>query len=88
MSNFVLLKQSFPKSRKKRKCDAYDLIMEETTPKQREEAGVIEDDLVKEINRGDKYLYRVGKENGKFKALHISITNFEIVRKKLKHIFE
>lgn len=87
-NKFVLLKQSFPKSRKERKCDAYDIIMEKTTVQQREDLGIKSTDIVEKINRGDKYLYRVGKENGKFKALHISIQNFEVIRKYLSHLFD
>lgn len=88
MSKFVLLKQSFPKSRKERKCDAYDIIMEQTTIEDRELVGLNDSDIVDTIYAGDKYLYRVGKENGKFKALHISLQNFEIIRKYLSNILD
>jgi len=87
MSKFVLLKQSFPKSRKERKCDAYNIIMEQTSKEERERLGLKDDDIAQNINSGDKYLYRVGKENGKFKAIHISVKNFEIIRKYLSHLF-
>lgn len=84
---FVLLKQSFPKSRKDRKCDAYDIIMQQTTPEQRGDLGLNDDEITKKIYKGDRYMYRVGKENGKFKALHISFVNYEIINKYLSHIF-
>lgn len=84
---FVLLKQSFPKSRKERRCDAYDMIMKQTTKEEREMIGLNDDDVVDKINPGDRYMYRVGKENGKFKALHISFINYEIINKYLSHIF-
>lgn len=86
--NFVLLKQSFPTSRKQRKCDAYEIIMKQTTKKERNEVGLKDSDITKIINAKEKYLYRVGKDNGKFKALHISINNFEIIRKYLSHLFK
>jgi hypothetical protein len=88
VNKFTLLKQSFPKSRKERKCDAYHIIMQESSLEEREKAGLNDNDIVKIINGGDRYLYRVGKENGKFKALHISIINFGIIRKYLSHLFD
>ena len=62
--------------------------MNQTTPEEREKFGLKDSDIVKVINAKDRYLYRVGKENGKFKALHISIHNFEIIRNYLSHLFK
>jgi hypothetical protein len=87
MSKFVLLKQSFPKSRKERKCDAYNIIINQTSLEERKNLGVNDNNLTKIIYPKEQYIYRVGKEDGKFKALHISIKNFEIIRKYLSHIF-
>lgn len=85
-NKFILLKQSFPKSRKERKCDAYEIIMQQTSQEERKKLGLEDSDIVDIINPGDRYLYRVGKEDGKFKALHISFINYEIINKYLSHI--
>lgn len=79
--NFVLLKQSYPKSKKDRICDGFQYIMENTTAEEREKCNIKEDDLKRNIEKGEQYLYRVGKENDKFKTMSISLNNFEIIRK-------
>jgi hypothetical protein len=81
--NFVLLKQTFPISQIDRKCDGYDFIMKTTTTEERKKLDINENDLQKIIFSGERYLYRVGKENNKFKSISISLKNFEIIRKKM-----
>ena len=82
MKEYVLLKQSFPTSKFERECDGYKFILEETTEEEREKLNINIDDLEKTIQEGEKYLYRVGKENEKFKDMCISLHNFEIIRTK------
>jgi len=55
---------------------------ENTTEKEREEHDIKEDELQREIQKDEKYLYRVGKEDGVFKTMCISLNNFEVIRKK------
>jgi hypothetical protein len=81
MKKFQLLKQTFPVSKFDRKCDAYNYIIETTSKEKREILGIDDTKLVSIIKASEKYMYRVGKENGKFKTMHISLTNFEIIRK-------
>lgn len=80
---FILLKQTFPISQYDRKCDGYDYIINITTPEERKRLNIDENDLQKTILSGERYLYRVGKENNEFKSMSISLKNFEIIRKKI-----
>ena len=84
MKEFQLLKQTFPISEFDRECDGYKFIMDNLPKEVRKELSIDDNKLQKIINAGEKYLYRVGKENGKFSAMTISLSNFEIIR---KHIF-
>jgi len=84
MKKFHLLKQTYPISEFDRECDGYKFILENIPKEVRKEFGINEDDLQKIIKKGEKYLYRVGKEDGEFSAMTISLSNFEIIR---KHIF-
>lgn len=84
MNDFQLLKQTFPISKFDRECDGYKFIMDSLPKLVREQLGIDDSKLQKIIKEGEKYLYRVGKENGKFSAMTISLCNFEIIR---KHIF-
>ena len=84
MKKFQLLKQTFPVSEFDRECDGYKFIVENLSKEVREAIGIKDNMLTKTIKKGETYLYRVGKENGKFKAMTISLSNFEIIR---KHIF-
>lgn len=81
MKNFQLLKQTFPISKIDRYCDGYKYIIETTTIKERDVFKITEHKLQKIIKEGEKYLYRVGKQNGKFKVMHIALSNFELIRK-------
>jgi hypothetical protein len=87
MKEYVLLKQSFPTSKFDRKCDGYEFIIENTTVEERKKNDIDIDNLKKIIKKDEKYLYRVGKENGVFKDMCISLHNFEIIREKF-YIFE
>lgn len=80
MNKFLLLKQTFPVSQFDRECDGYNYITKITSKIEREDLG-FDDKLIKIIKAGEKYLYRVGKENGKFSTMSIALGNFEIIRK-------
>ncbi len=84
MNNFELLKQSFPISQYDRECDGYKFIMENLPKEVRVALNIDDSKLQKIINAGEKYMYRVAKEEGKFKYMCFSLSNFEIIR---KHIF-
>lgn len=88
MNNFELLKQVFYNSKYDRKCDGHDIIKEKISEEKRKELGIKDSDIQKIIKKSEKYLYRVGKENGKFKYLSISIKNFELIRKYYKFFGE
>ncbi len=83
MKKFHLLKQTFPISEFDRECDGYKFIMERLPKQVRETLGIKDDNLQKIIKSGEKYMYRVGKEDGKFSAMTISLSNFEIIRKNV-----
>jgi len=83
MKNFQLLKQTFPVSEFDRECDGYKFIMDNLPKEVRQKLDIDEDKLQKIIHKGEKYLYRVGKQDGEFKAMTISLSNFEIIRKHL-----
>ena len=83
MDKFQLLKQTFPISEFDRECDGYAFIMERLPKPVREQLGIDDKKLQKLIMMGEKYMYRVGKENGKFSAMTISLANFEIIRKNI-----
>lgn len=78
---FVYLKRSYPTSTLERECDAYKYFIENSTEEQRKEWGIDISALKKVIMPNEKYIYQVGKENGKFKTVYSSFINFAIVRK-------
>ena len=84
MKKFELLKQTFPISLYDRECDGYKFIMDNLPKEVRETLGIEDDKLQKIIKEDEKYLYRVAKQDGKFKYMCFSLSNFEIIR---KHIF-
>jgi len=85
MKDFELLKRTYPVSQKNRICDGYRYIMENTTPEERKEWGIIPNKLQQEIREGERYIYEVAKESYRiFKSKYISFSNFAIIR---KHIF-
>jgi hypothetical protein len=77
---FVLLKQSYPTSRKNRPCDGFTWVMENLSEEERTKRGLTENELEKNINEGETYLYRVGKEDGVFKTQYYNLKNFELIR--------
>lgn len=88
MKNFELLKQVYYDSKHDRYCDGYKEILKKLSPEKREELGIKDSDLQEIIKEGEKYLYRVAKDRGKFKAMSISIKNFEIIRKYFTYFGE
>ena len=83
MDEFLLLKRTYPISKTERECDAYKYLIENTTVDQRKEWGIIDDQMKKIINENEKYIYQVGKENGKFKVFSSSFENYAIIRKNI-----
>lgn len=88
MSKFELLKQVFYNSEHDRYCDGYKIIIDKLSSEQRKKLGIKDSDLQEIIRKGEKYLYRVAKENGKFKYLAISLNNFKIIREHYKYFGE
>jgi hypothetical protein len=83
MEGFELLKRTFPISKFDRICDAYRFLKEEVSPKTLKQANVNLETLNHIIKEGEKYIYMVGKQDGKFMTKSMSTTNFEIIRKKI-----
>ena len=81
MKKFQLLKQTFPISKFDRECDGYKYIVDNINWYSKNKFGIKKSELQKIIRKGEKYLYRVGKENGKFKVMHIALSNFKLIRK-------
>ena len=84
---FSLLKRTYPISNFVRNCDGYIYIVKNTTKEQRKELDIDLSTLKQIIKKGEKYIYEVGKfgiKRGKgFEVKHISLENFEIIRKKI-----
>lgn len=78
---FLLLKKTYPTSTVDRECDAYKYLIENTTEEERKEWGVDTNSLKKIIKTDEKYIYQVGKENGRFKVFSSSFENYAIIRK-------
>lgn len=57
--------------------------MTNTTPEERLEWGIVDNELQKIIKEGEKYIYQVAKENDKFKIMCLSFSNYSIIRKKI-----
>jgi hypothetical protein len=85
MKDFELLKQVYYNSNYDRYCDGYKIILEKLSPEKREELGIKDSELQEIIKEGEKYLYRVAKEKGKFKYLAISVKSFEVIRKHIEY---
>lgn len=81
MTNFVLLKRTYPISYIVRECDGYDYIKNNISKEQQIYLNINLNKIKKKINKGEKYMYQVGKEKGKFKVMCISLENFELIRK-------
>lgn len=85
MKDFELLKRTYPVSEFNRNCDGYRYILENTTPKERYDKLIDSTELQKEIKAGEKYIYQVAKDQGVFKIMCLSFSNYAIIR---KHIFK
>jgi len=84
VKDFELLKRTYPVSEVTRQCDGFAYICVNTTTKQRKEWRINLKELQREIKVGEKYIYQVAKDNGAFKAMCLSFSNYAIIR---KHIF-
>ncbi len=81
MKDFELLKRTFPVSKFDRQCDGYAYICDNTTVEERMEWRINLKDLQRTIKEGEKYIYQVAKDNGVFKAMCLSFSNYAIIRK-------
>ncbi|MFA5366593.1 MAG: hypothetical protein WC333_01810 [Dehalococcoidia bacterium] len=81
--DFELLKRTYPVSEFDRFCDGYDYIMANSTPEERKEWGIKEDELERVIKEGEKYIYQVATEGEEFKTMCLCFKNYEIIRKKI-----
>lgn len=77
---FELLKRTYPTSKFDRYCDGYKYIMENSSINDRIDFGIVDNNLQKTIQEGERYLYMVGKENGKFKTQSVSFSNYKLIR--------
>lgn len=83
LKDFELLKRTYPVSEFDRFCDGFDYIMKNSTPEERKEWGIDDNELQKVIKQGEKYIYQVAKEGEEFKIMSLSFTNYAIIRKKI-----
>jgi len=84
VKDFDLLKRTYPVSQTDRYCDGYKYILENTTSRQRRINNIRKKSLQRVIKAGEKYIYQVAKDNGVFRAMCLSFSNYAIIR---KHIF-
>ena len=84
MKDFELLKRTYPVSEFDRNCDGFVYILDNTTTEERKEWRINARELQRIIKEGEKYMYIVGKEEGKFQYLCVCFPNYAIIR---KHIF-
>jgi len=87
MKHFELLKRTYPVSQIKRICDGYDYIVSNSTKEERKSWKIDDDDLQREIDVGEKYIYQVAKMHRQFRNMCLCFSNYEIIRKYL-HNFE
>lgn len=85
MRDFELLKRTYPVSEYNRNCDGFIYILDNTTPEERKEWRINAKELQREIKAGEKYIYQVAKDQGVFKIMSLSFSNYAIIR---KHIFK
>jgi hypothetical protein len=81
MKDFELLKRTYPVSEFDRICDGFEYICFNTTIEERKEWKINARELQRVIKKGEKYIYQVAKENGKFKAMCLNFSNYAIIRK-------
>jgi len=84
MKDFELLKRTYPVSEHARQCDGFAYLCDNTTVEERKEWRINLRELQREIKAGEKYIYQVAKDQGTFKAMCLSFSNYAIIR---KHIF-
>jgi hypothetical protein len=84
MSNgFELLKRTYPISQFERYCDGYDFILENSTPEERKDWGILDNGLQRTIKEGEKYIYQVAKDGKEFKIMCLCFPNYAIIRKRI-----
>ena len=81
MHEFELLKRTYPVSEFDRNCDGFIYILDNTTTEERKEWKINARELQRQIKDGEKYIYQVAKDNGVFKAMCLSFSNYAIIRK-------
>lgn len=81
MKDFELLKRTYPVSEFNRNCDGFLYILDNTTSIERKGWKINILDLQRVIKEGEKYIYQVAKDNGVFKAMCLSYSNYAIIRK-------
>jgi len=84
MKDFELLKRTYPVSEFNRNCDGYLYILDNTTIEERKEWRINVRELQRVIKADEKYIYQVAKDNGVFKVMCLSFSNYAIIR---KHMF-
>lgn len=80
MGDFILLKRTYPISQHERYCDGYEYIIKRLSRERDKTIDIHKLDIQKIINIGEKYIYQVGKENGKFKVISLSFKNHKLIR--------
>lgn len=83
MKDFELLKRTYPVSQFRRYCDGYNFIMKNSSPEERKEWGIVDKELQRVIEEGEKYIYQVAKEGKEFKIMCLCFKNYSIIRKKI-----
>jgi hypothetical protein len=83
MKDFELLKRTYPVSEFERQCDGFAYICDHTTPEERKEWKINLKELQRTIKPGEKYIYQVAKDNGVFKVMCLSFSNYAIIRKNI-----
>lgn len=83
MKDFELLKRTYPVSEFDRNCDGYYFMLDNSSVEERKEWGVNDEELQRVIKSGEKYIYQVAKDNGEFKAMCLSFSNYGIIRKNI-----
>jgi hypothetical protein len=81
MKDFELLKRTYPVSEFNRNCDGFSYILDNTTTEERKTWKINTKELQRIIKAGEKYIYQVGKEEGKFKTMCLCFPNYAIIRK-------
>lgn len=85
MKDFELLKRTYPVSELNRQCDGFAYLCDNTTVEERKEWRINLRELQREIKEGEKYIYQVAKDQGEFRVMCLSFSNYAIIR---KHIFK